>query len=247
MAALHQRKMERRFRRALRRLSRFVHSAGQRSASITVQPFAFMRTKGYVTELRQGYRGHAFTQDSKGRCHQQLKELTVTVPLAATFALREHVVLWCVDSAQPVDEKPAFDANLPIFSHMADALQAIASCITAVRFKDVIEVDLDAAYDALAVVNHASARAAFAYSKHSSAGTRAGAGTLDTWLVRPAAAGVRLANACAYDLLLQLYQAPIQALQRPDPTRKDHKGRALQGAGHELQGPVALLSRRRAL
>ena len=227
MAALHQRKMERRFRRALRRLSRFVHSAGARSASITVQPFAFMRSKGsdgYVTELRQGYRGHAFTQDSKGRYHQQLKELTVTVPLAATFALREHVVLWCVDSAQPVDKKPAFDAKLPIFSHVVDALQAIDSCITAVRFKDVIEVDLDAAYDALAVVNHASARAAFVYSKHASADTRAGAGTLDTWLVRPAAAGVRLANACAYDLLLQLYQAPIQALQRPDPSRKDHRG-----------------------
>ena len=46
MAELHQRRVERRVRRALRRLSRFVHSAGARSTSITVQPFAFMRSKG---------------------------------------------------------------------------------------------------------------------------------------------------------------------------------------------------------
>jgi hypothetical protein len=57
-------------------------------------------------------------------------------------------------------------------------------------------------------VNHASTRAAFAYSTYASADTQAGARTLDTCLVRlAAAAGVRLANACAYDLQLRLRPA----------------------------------------
>ena len=239
MAQLRQRRVERRVRRALRRLSRFVRSARGRTACITVQPFAFMRDRrapGLVTVLRQGYRGHAFTLDSQGHYHQQLKEISLTVPLAATFGLQEYEVLWCVGSGLPVDARPAFDESLPIYSYVKDALRVFDSCLTAVRFRDVIEVNLDAAYDALAVVNHDSARAAFAYSKYASVDTRSGAGTLDAWLQRPAAAGVRLANACAYDLLLQLYKAPIQALQRPDPSRNDHRGGRYKELDMSYQG-----------
>jgi hypothetical protein len=211
MAELHQRRVERRVRRSLRMLSRFARSARGRTTSITVQPFAFMRDRGVpglVTELRQGYRGHAYTLDSQGHYHQQLKEISLTVPLAATLGLQEDAVLWCAGSGLPVDERPAFDESLPIYSYVKDALQVFSSCLTAVRFRDVIEVNLGAAYDALAVVNHASTRAAFAYSTYASADTQAGARTLDTCLVRlAAAAGVRLANVCAYDLQLRLRPA----------------------------------------
>jgi hypothetical protein len=104
MAELRARKAERRAlevrrlaRMALRMFSRFVHSAGARKVSITVQPFAYMRTKGDdgpVMQLRANYRGHKYLQDRKGRYHQQLSEKTFNAPMVATFGLQDSVVMW---------------------------------------------------------------------------------------------------------------------------------------------------------
>ena len=216
-------------RRALRRFSRFVHSSKGRSATIVMKPFAFMRTRGcdgYVTALRNGYRGHAYIQDLQGRYHQQLGEVTLNVPMFATLLLRREV-LW-YDSgrggAESESESPFFGTHLRIYDYALNSLDHLLSGLSAVFFSEINEApNPNAAYDALGMENH-SRVVAYAYSKYASVDTCAGANTLDAWLQRPTSASdVCIVNACAYDLLLRLYKAPIEAQQRPDPTRKDHK------------------------
>jgi len=105
-------------RRALRRFSRFVRSSKGRNATIVMKPFAFMRTRGcdgYVTALRNGYRGHAYIQDSQGRYHQQLGEVTLNVPMFATLLLRREV-LW-YDSGAELADSPFFGNHLRIYDY----------------------------------------------------------------------------------------------------------------------------------
>ena len=50
------------------------------------------------------------------------------------------------------------------------------------------------------------------------------------------ASDVCLVDACAYDLLLRVYKAPIEALQRPDSGRRDHKGGRYQDLSMTYEG-----------
>ena len=115
---LHARKVERRVRHALRRFSRFIHSAKGRIMSVTMEPFAFMGPSEYVLELRVGYRGLNYIRDSQGRYHQQLKAVTMQVPMVDTYGLRELAVLWCWGT-EGVEEgtqlKGAIPENTPTF------------------------------------------------------------------------------------------------------------------------------------
>ena len=244
MAELRARKAERRAlevrrlaRIALRMFSRFVHSAGARKVSITVQPFAYMRSKGDdgpVMQLRANYRGHKYMQDRKGRYHQQLSEKTFNAPMVATFGLQDSVVMWL----QSEEGSPVFHQDLLVADRLSSILDVLSSSITAVRFTEITEVHPHAAYNALQVVNHGTKRGTtFAYSKYASATPRPAAATLDDWLQPPASASdVCLVDACAYDLLLRVYKAPIEALQRPDSSRRDHKGGRYQDLSMTYEG-----------
>ena len=206
MAELRARKAERRAlevrrlaRIALRMFSRFVHSAGARKVSITVQPFAYMRTKGDdgpVMQLRANYRGHKYLQDRKGRYHQQLSEKTFSAPMVATFGLQDSVVMWL----QSEEGSPVFHQDLLVADRLSSILDVLSSSITAVRFTEITEVHPHAAYDALQVVNHGTKRGTtFAYSKYASTTPRPAAATLDDWRSHPP---VHLM--CAWSMLVHM-------------------------------------------
>ena len=107
---LHARKVERRVRHALRRFSRFIHGAKGRIMSVTMEPFAFIGYSEYVLELRVGYRGLNYIRDSQGRYHQQLKAVTMQVPMVDTYGLRELAVLWCWGT-EGVEEGTQFEGS----------------------------------------------------------------------------------------------------------------------------------------
>ena len=113
----------------------------------------------------------------------------------------------------------------PLFQHFRDLLEHFRSPLSAIRIVDVIDLPPPAHYDPLQVVNYASARPEHLYHPHASAWTREGATTLEDWLQSgPTASALSLAsNACGYDIILHLYKAAIEALQRPDARRPDHK------------------------
>jgi hypothetical protein len=142
------------------------------------------------------------------------------VPMVDTYGLRELAVLWCWGT-EGVEAHSFEGSNPRIYTHIQDALDPLLSALTAVRFRDIIEVHPDAVYDALSLLNFTKTLK-FTYNKYASVDTHLGASTLDSWLQSAPESG--LANACGYDLILRLYKTPIEALQRPDPFRKDHKG-----------------------
>ncbi len=56
------------------------------TVAVTLQPFAFMLRDGdYVVRLSQNHRGMAWVQDSGGRFHQGLREITVQVRKSLVF------------------------------------------------------------------------------------------------------------------------------------------------------------------
>jgi hypothetical protein len=278
-----------------------------KTVSITLQPFAFMfdREQKYVTVLPPNYRGHAYVRDSASRYHQRLADSTFEVPKIATFGIKEDVVYWNQEH-HDVTDSPALNWLVFENEHFADAISLFRSPLSAIRFVDIIEVHPDGdEYDPYDIMNHASTLVKYVYNRNAGALTRAGARTLEEWLLHPneraskhaseqaavardsssrgsqgptsmtvsslgqsgstramqsipsmqsmpsmrsvqsvqstldtffvpqaqsnssasveAREDLRITDACCYDIILAQYKVPIEALQKPDANRKDHK------------------------
>lgn len=129
-----------------------------------------------------------------------------------------------------VTDLPAMQ-NFLIFKYerVQEAITNFTSPLTAIRFVDIIEAHPNLPYDEMEDENFASEGPLFAYNKHAGSRTRAGAATLDAWLLPPQQElelreDTAVGSSCGYDIILSLYKKPIEALQKPDPDRKDHKG-----------------------
>jgi hypothetical protein len=215
--------------------------------------FMLDKEQAYVTALRADYRGFANVRDTAGRYHQKLVEQMIVVPKIAVFGIAENVVYWNHERAD-VTDLPAMQTWLLFENDsFEDVIARFMSPLSGVRFVDIVDVHPDGdVYDPYDVINHASDSVAFVYHKHAGAAARAGATQLEGWLLPPvqsatrpsqqssilawvtrepssearvaAREDVRIANACGYDIILAQFKAPIEALQKPDESRKDHKG-----------------------
>jgi len=216
-----------RVRQYLARFHRGIRPLLHSFVSVTVQPFEFMLTSAHsgsvVTELRPSYHGHAYVTDPQGRIHQQMTEVTVDVPKACLLGLAQDEMIWLGGAPTRLRNALAH----PLFQQppVRELLELFQSPLSAIRIVDVIDLHPPTHYDPLQVVNYASARPEHLYHPHATAWTREGATTLEDWLQPgPAAPALGLAsNACGYDIILHLYKAAIEALQRPDARRPDHK------------------------
>jgi hypothetical protein len=242
-----------RLRRLLIKFARRVRADMFKTISVTFQPFVFMlsrETGDTITALPPRYRGHAYVRDSAGRYHQQLSETTIELPKIATFGIQEGVVYWNHEHAT-VTDLPAMRTFLIFkFERVQEAITNFISPLTAIRFVDIIEAHPHLPYDEMEDENFASEGPLFAYNKHAGSRTRAGAATLDAWLLPPQQElelreDTAVGSSCGYDIILSLYKKPIEALQKPDPSRKDHKGGRYKDIPiHDVQGLVQILSRR---
>ena len=233
-----------RMRRLLIKLARRVRGDRGKLVSVALQPFVFMLSRDtgeFVTELSPNHRGQAWIQDSAGRYHQQLSDFMLELPKLAMFGIAENVVYWNHEHPDVFDY-PVMERWMHFRDpRVEDAINIFKSPLSGLRIVD-IEVQERSYYEALDVENFASGGVAFVFNKYAGATSLAGARTLDKWL-QPASIctfadkdtgltaeyeGLRedatsISNACCYDIILGLYKAKIEALQRPDLSRKDHK------------------------
>ena len=143
------------------------------TVSITLQPYEFLiRGSGFCTELPLGHRGVRFVRDSEGRYHQQLREITVEVPLDLISMLPG--LYWNHEHSNVVDS-PRIDWNWPLLGVpiVQEALSVFHSPLSALGVVDVIEIPLAKPFDALVVQNFDSARAGHLFHAHTSARTAA--------------------------------------------------------------------------
>ena len=220
--------------------------------SVTLQPFAFMLRDGeQVVALPEGHRGVAWVRDARGRHHQQLRELTFEVRKARVTM--PPGLYWNHEHAD-VTDAPPIDWQWPLLQlpEVEEALACFVSPLSALRIVDVIDLPQAPPFDVLAVQNFAGGRDCV-FHPHMSARTASpGVGhTLDTWLQRTVPAtptvgvsgreDLAVANSCAYDILLHLYKAPIEALQQTK-RRGDHRGGRFKGVHMTLQGLFAFFN-----
>jgi hypothetical protein len=205
-------------------------------------------------------------QQLEGMTCQQLREITVEVPLDLISMLPG--LYWNHEHSNVVDS-PRIDWNWPLLGVplVQEALSVFHSPLSALGVVDVIEIPLAKPFDALAVQNFDSARAGHLFHAHTSARTAASLcsptelaqasgrpappNTLDGWLMpvlfskTPSEASslsgredLASSNACGYDILLHLFKQPLEALQKPRGKRRqqDHKGGRYKDIQMTLKG-----------
>ena len=250
-------------RRLLIKLARRVRADRGKTVSVTVEPFTFMLsrdTNEYLTELRPNYRGQAYVRDSAGRYHQQLVEVYLEIPKLSVFGITENIVYWNHEH-DAVTDLPMMENSMLIFANedVENAIKQFRSPLSGVRFADIYENPDCDEYDPMDTVNYAAASDAYIFHKHAGAATRAGATTLDTWLVPLSSRkpppqqhqsnsegevvdsfetreDLRIANACGYDIILELFKGPIEALQKFDERRRDHRSGRYKGLTMTYEG-----------
>ena len=148
------------------------------TVSVTLQPFAFMLRDGdYVVRLPQNHRGVAWVQDSGGRFHQGLREITVQVRKSlvclnsSSLACMPPGLYWNHEHTEVhTDNTPAIDWSWALLHtpEVAEALAYFHSPLSALRVVDVIELPLSPPFHVLEVLNFAGGRGCV-YHPHMSA------------------------------------------------------------------------------